>query len=194
MALKFLYHARLCIVFCQLRILCLGFTISEYWILVGKLSTHDKAFSDTKRFRDFWGKVSLFFCQKLTDLVQFLPILDINECNSKDHSHKCDKNTTTCNNKVGSYACPCRNGFEPAPSPYKCQGMGNIHFLVYSKPENSVFSALWLTTHNQNCICHSPPPPPTPHPLPHCSKFHAGVFFPFVRNKVILLSRLSAGL
>lgn len=45
---------------------------------------------------------------------------DVDECISG--VHKCDQQSTACNNTRGNYICQCKNGYQPAQSLYKCQG------------------------------------------------------------------------
>ena len=52
--------------------------------------------------------------------------LDIDECISTEIKEDltamiCDKTSTICSNKVGSYMCSCRQGFSK-DSQFKCKG------------------------------------------------------------------------
>lgn len=44
---------------------------------------------------------------------------DVNECMTGPN--KCEQQSTTCSNKLGSYSCQCKNGYQPGNSVYICQ-------------------------------------------------------------------------
>lgn len=56
----------------------------------------------------------------------FLP-LDVDECSNGQS--ECDAATTTCSNTVGSYRCPCRNGYEQEAST-SCTGFDSLGLFV----------------------------------------------------------------
>ena len=44
-------------------------------------------------------------------------------------AHKCEQESTACNNTLGGYTCQCKNGYQPAQSLYKCQGDTDEHLF-----------------------------------------------------------------
>ena len=61
---------------------------------------------------------------------------DINECDSKDRGESLCGNNTKCSNKIGTYHCPCCDGFEKDENG-TCVGMGifiNLTILSLSVP------------------------------------------------------------
>lgn len=64
-----------------------------------------------------------FELQRLVNLF----LLDIDEC--RDGSHKCDKQTTYCSDKQGSYECSCKRGYRQHDA-FSCVGkLFTLHFM-----------------------------------------------------------------
>lgn len=58
-------------------------------------------------------------------MIKFL-FTDLDEC--VDGTHKCDLDTTQCDNTVGSYTCSCLDGYLPEDD-FRCKG--DTHYSIY---------------------------------------------------------------
>ena len=64
---------------------------------------------------------------RLNDPLQTPSLSDVDECLTG--AHKCDKDSTTCSNQLGSFSCKCKPGYLPGQSWYKCEGKKYILLL-----------------------------------------------------------------
>ena len=63
--------------------------------------------------------------QSALSIASFFP--DVDECMTG--AHKCEQESTACNNTPGGYTCQCKNGYQPAQSLFKCQGKMDQHLF-----------------------------------------------------------------
>lgn len=66
---------------------------------------------------------------------------DVNECMTGPN--KCEQQSTTCSNKLGSYSCQCKNGYQPGNSVYKCQGKNDLIFCQRSIDVFYLIKSTW---------------------------------------------------
>lgn len=55
--------------------------------------------------------------------VTIIVIADIDECSLG----LCDKQTTSCNNTIGSFVCNCQYGYTPGNDKTFCEGWNTLH-------------------------------------------------------------------
>ena len=70
----------------------------------------------------------VFTLTRLNSPLQSTSLSDVNECLTG--AHKCEQDSTTCNNQLGSYSCKCKKGYLPGQSLYKCESKKYVLLFI----------------------------------------------------------------
>jgi len=74
---------------------------------------------------------------------------DVDECMTG--AHKCEQESTACNNTPGGYTCQCKNGYQPAQSLFKCQDINECDYGEHKCDNQTTTCSNKLGTYNCQC-------------------------------------------